>query len=674
MTWVSVRRLLGAPSSAALIIALHTHAVAGVPNTPITSPHGENGKISHSNGEDYISYEYVEAPGAQHTPAVFKVFRPRADPPAGLAKPRIAAGDVGSWAFIGEGSLRPMSAMMDLDANGIVTWVFMTPDKLEQYRPAASASVPAQTNASSPSSAPFSDANFPKKEERLELAPNDFDALSLAYSYYNGWDLPSVTVYFKRISARMKYLGFNEAGAWLTDNPLDPNRLYTFKNGVSVPIPNSIACNGGIGICTATGMLTRLQESAVVPNNLRNRPAPVAVSNGGPPDWKARDPNFPMYDASYVLLAANDFGARQMNYNYANGKDQPFLVVIEIAGRNAQFTYLGFNEEGAWLTAVDIDPKRLFVLKGGVRVAIPDSPDCQHGSGECWAGGELTRKPYSTPLPKNLRNSGEGTLAYFSGKFGDGPTAEQEAAQNERMQKLFAVDEQLSGLHQQVMQELWGSNYADPNQKVLDRERADKTFSAWRVRIQKDCGLTTVGSPTPLRNWGNSGVKTDAAYDCMMERMREHIALYQKFRTEFAARNVSTESWAAIGVSDTQPDGTAATPVASSTAEPKDPAQQLGDLDLEARAMQGRVANAMQQKLGRGGGSRVASAHEAWTYQRQRSCTRGGNPIAANSTNPVFIKCLIALTRARIALYQKALDELAAGNLSDQTRAAVDAK
>ena len=52
----------------------------------IAAPHGEHGKITHANGQDFIACEYVAAPGSPHTPAVFKVFRPRPDPPAGLPK------------------------------------------------------------------------------------------------------------------------------------------------------------------------------------------------------------------------------------------------------------------------------------------------------------------------------------------------------------------------------------------------------------------------------------------------------------------------------------------------------------------------------------------------------------------------------------------------------------
>ena len=389
-------------TAASIVCLLVGPAAMGAESAPVSlaAPHGEHGKIDLLNGEDFISYEFVAAPGAAHTPAVFKVFRPRPDPPEGLPQPHIEAGNVGSWAFIGEGPQAFMSAMMNLDANGIVTWTFMTPDKLEKYRPTA----PAQVKS------------------------------------------------------------------------------------------------------------------------------PIPVAGGGPPGWKARDANFPPYDLAWVSLATNEMGARTLKYNYSDGGGQPFQIWGDVANRNIQFSYLGFNDEGTWLTAVDLDPKRLFVLKGAV----------------------LTRKPYSTPLPKNLRNSSDDVQAYYSGKFGNGPTAEQESAQNDRIQKLVAVDEQLSAVQHQVMQELWQSGYADPNQKVLDRKQADKNYGAWRGQAQQDCGFASSGSPAPLRVWGNALVKTDAIYNCLMEKTLGRISLYQRFHDEFAARGASAESLAAIGISRTE--------------------------------------------------------------------------------------------------------------------------
>ena len=116
-------------------------------STTVTGPHGEGGKISRVNGEDYISYTYIESPGSAGTPAMFKVFRPRSDPPSGLPKPRLLANDVGSWVFIGEGNLAPISAMMDLDVNGIVTWTFMSIDNLQKYRASVPAAEPATSTA-----------------------------------------------------------------------------------------------------------------------------------------------------------------------------------------------------------------------------------------------------------------------------------------------------------------------------------------------------------------------------------------------------------------------------------------------------------------------------------------------------------------------------------------------
>lgn len=129
----------------------------------VTGPHGEGGKINRVNGVEFISYTYIAAPGIPGTPAVFKVFRPRPDPPDGLQKPRLLAGDVGSWAFIGEGNLAAISAMMDLDANGIVTWQFMSIANLEKYRPSMASATPAATPSAS---APNNTVAEPASTER----------------------------------------------------------------------------------------------------------------------------------------------------------------------------------------------------------------------------------------------------------------------------------------------------------------------------------------------------------------------------------------------------------------------------------------------------------------------------------------------------------------------------
>lgn len=143
------------------LIALLAWACAALAAPP-AGPHGERGVITRRDGRVYISYTFVAGPGVAGTPAVFEVFRPRADPPAGLPPPRLLPGELGSWAFIGQGSLMPMSAMMNLDADGIVTWTFMTPAQLGQYRPTAAGST--------------SDPNFPLADEMTQLAPNDFGA------------------------------------------------------------------------------------------------------------------------------------------------------------------------------------------------------------------------------------------------------------------------------------------------------------------------------------------------------------------------------------------------------------------------------------------------------------------------------------------------------------------
>jgi hypothetical protein len=82
------------PLLTCLVFAVFALAASGLASpasaqgsAALSGPHGESGKISHVNGDDYISYTYVAAPGKAGTPVVLKVFRPRLDPPDGLQKP-----------------------------------------------------------------------------------------------------------------------------------------------------------------------------------------------------------------------------------------------------------------------------------------------------------------------------------------------------------------------------------------------------------------------------------------------------------------------------------------------------------------------------------------------------------------------------------------------------------
>jgi hypothetical protein len=556
---------------------------------------------------------------------------------------------------------------MDLDANGIVTWTFMTPDKLERYRPAASPALPNLTNAPTPAGSSMGDPYFPKQQERLELAPNDFTALSLAYSYEGQPARPLVTIYFgSGFGARMTYLGYNEDGAWLADNPLDAKRLYTYKNGAHIPIPDSIACN--MGNCVATGVLTRHPYATALPNNLRNRPAVVAAPNDGPPGWKASDPNFPKQNDAYVALAPNEFGAEYINYGYGSDGNRLSNVSVNFTRFGELMTYLGFNDEGAWLAGGQNNVNRLFVFKGGQHIPIPDSANCQNGGGGCWAGGTLTRKPFSTAVPANLNNSPDNNRAAKAGTtgFGHGMTAAEEAAIDERAKVLQDLDQQVKNGWVGIGTLMWQFDH-DPAKSKQLRDN----YNSWMVQREKDCGLVML-SASEAPTWRHAAARKDSTYNCYLAKSRERIAAYQKVVTEIAAKNVTPESWAAVASTDQVKGTTGNGPAPEKTTSKNDRAQQLFDLDLEARAMQGRVGSSAMQKFGRGGSaSRIANAYEQWKAQRERDCAPPGTRPGLASTDPAILDCMIAKTRERIALYQKAMAELEAGKLSTETGAAI---
>jgi len=384
---------------------------------PPAGPHGEGGKITRVNGEDYISYTYIEAPGATGTPAVFKVFRPRSDPPDGLQKPRLSATDVGSWVFIGEGNLASISAMMDLDANGFVTWTFMSIANLEKYRPAASAA-----------------------------------------------------------------------------------------------------------------------SAQVVA-------APAAAPYG-------HDPNFPEQEHAYLLLALNDFDVDYLSYAYSSGPNERPEINLSFheAGGGALLNYLGFNDQGTWLTGNGRDAKRLYTFRGDIHTPITgqrSGGQC-NGNGACVSDGQLIRQPYSTPVPKDLRNMPADVRANFANydrEFGHGPTAAEEAAQNDRGKQLFDLDAQAKNIEPGI-----GNLIAR-----VDRDKYrffGREINAWRDRRAQECGPIPVSEYQPMAVKGVmlAPARDTAVFNCMMAKTRDRIALYERAEAELTAGKVSQETWLALGL------------------------------------------------------------------------------------------------------------------------------
>jgi hypothetical protein len=93
--------------------------------------HGNDGKLWHpGDGNSYLSYT---VPGYPPTPMSLKVVRPTNLAPAALPPAHVDAADTGSWVYIGEGAQAAVAALMNLDANGQVTWTFMTPAMMKKY-------------------------------------------------------------------------------------------------------------------------------------------------------------------------------------------------------------------------------------------------------------------------------------------------------------------------------------------------------------------------------------------------------------------------------------------------------------------------------------------------------------------------------------------------------------
>jgi hypothetical protein len=245
---------------AAVVVGMAARSAAGA---DLTGPHGEGGKIQRIDGDTYISYTFIAAPGQPGQPAMFKVFRPRADPPDGLPKPRLLASDAGSWVLIGEGGLAPLSSMLDLDINGIVTWTFMPIPDLEKYRP-----LPAALMAYG------HDPNFPNQQGGGVLVPTDWGARTIYYAYRSGRDQPpEIELDFTGGRRTMlSYLGYNDQGTWLGGDSVDSERLYVYRGDVHIPIPTAFDCTNSDKVCVSGGQVTRQPYKTPIPKNLRNAP------------------------------------------------------------------------------------------------------------------------------------------------------------------------------------------------------------------------------------------------------------------------------------------------------------------------------------------------------------------------------------------------------------------
>jgi hypothetical protein len=109
--------------------------VQSVAQQPVAAPaaptHGNDGKLWRpGDGNSYLSYT---VPGYPPTPMSLKVVRPTNLAPAALPPAHVDAADTGSWVYIGEGAQAAIAALMNLEANGQVTWTFMTPAMMQKY-------------------------------------------------------------------------------------------------------------------------------------------------------------------------------------------------------------------------------------------------------------------------------------------------------------------------------------------------------------------------------------------------------------------------------------------------------------------------------------------------------------------------------------------------------------
>jgi len=211
-----------------------------------------------------------------------------------------------------------------------------------------------------------SDPNFPTAQGDVALTPNGDNATRIIWYYSTGvvQDQPSVMVAYGPTNRKMSYIGYNEEGAWVSgQDARNRNVTYTIKGNT----------------------LTRQPANVELPRNLKNgSPTYLAYIGGGARAQQTnKDPNFPTAQGD-VALAPNGDNATRITWYYGNGvvENQP-SVTVAYGSTFRQMSYIGYNEEGAWVSGQDARNRNVtYTIKSNT----------------------LTRQPEKVQLPLDLKN------------------------------------------------------------------------------------------------------------------------------------------------------------------------------------------------------------------------------------------------------------------------------
>jgi hypothetical protein len=220
------------------------------------------------------------------------------------------------------------------------------------------------------------DPNFPTAQGDVALAPNADNATRITWYYGNGVveNQPSVTVAYGNTFRQMSYIGYNEEGAWVSgQDARNRNVTYTIKGNTLTRQPVKVQ----LPLNLKNGAADYL---AYIGNNRRKEAKAAPAQQTGAAD---SDPNFPTAQGD-VALAPNGDNATRIIWYYSTGvvEDQP-SVMVAYGPTNRKMSYIGYNEEGAWVSGQDARNRNVtYTIKGNT----------------------LTRQPVNVQLPMNLKN------------------------------------------------------------------------------------------------------------------------------------------------------------------------------------------------------------------------------------------------------------------------------
>ena len=189
------------------------------------------------------------------------------------------------------------------------------------------------------------DPNLPYYRDTLRLPPNPAGAYLLGYEWRDFRSTPRI--YFNSMPGHRPhnawYLGYNGEGTYLQDETT--LNIYILK---------------GMNF-----ILSPIRAAADIPG-LKNTPGSWVQASGAQDSnatavaQQSPDPNLPAYRGEFKP-DPNPEGVVFIRYTWRD-RNTPVIDIFMNTGMSHEMSYIGYNDQGAWMTQNDTG--RMFLLKG----------------------------------------------------------------------------------------------------------------------------------------------------------------------------------------------------------------------------------------------------------------------------------------------------------------------